>query len=58
MSMWNHYRSIEEFEREELWASDLTNSSLAGLDDGCRGDPDRLGGCDEERLDELDFDLD
>ena len=58
MNTWNHYRSYEDFEREELWSSDVLGNTLAGLDDGPRGDPDRLGALDEERLEEIDFDLD
>ncbi len=58
MSSWNKYRTYEDFEREELWSSDLLYSTLSGLDDAPRGDPERPGAADDEGLDELDFDLD
>lgn len=58
MSMWNHYRSYEEFEHEELWSTDLSSCAYRGLEDGNRKDRDAHGPPDDDELEDVDLDLD
>ena len=58
MNMWNRYRTIEDFEREEMWSTDLASSAYRGLDDGTRKDFDTHGARDDDDPDDLELDLD
>ena len=50
-----HYRSFEDFERDELWSSDVSGSKFAGLDDDLRPAWRRDADEDDDDLQELDF---
>ena len=58
MNMWNRYRTFEDFEREEMWSTDLASSAYRGLDDKPRRDFDSHGACDDDDSDDDDLDLD
>ena len=55
MGMWNRYRTFEDFERQELWSSDLAPGALAGLDDWGVRAPGRANPADDDV--EQDFDV-